>query len=412
MIVDVFWGSWGLGMEEIRRLREDEIDAHLAISQFAFQYEIAKNDLDQAKKDVVVDHIHGFFVDGQMAANLTILPLATYVNGHPVAMGGIAGVATWPEHRRRGMVAKLLRHSLNVMKEQGSLVSMLAPFSFAFYNRFGWVYCIDRKQYILDRADWPKFQASKGAIERTDHFQEIASVYETYAARFSGTLQRSEDWWQTRIKKGKQGIRALYRDENGVAQGYMIYQVKQSEMIVHEMVYLTVEAYQGLWNFIANHDSMANQVKIIVPTNDGLPFLLPNPRIKQEIFPYFMARIVDVEPFLRQYSFISQTSEAELNVCVTDPNALWNEAIFTISWSADGIQQVDVQRVEAAQFQEIGMSLQNCLTCDIQTLTAMLFGYQRPSTLASIGSVQGTSEAVTAWEQAIPAQTTFLYDFF
>ena len=41
----------------------------------------------------------------------------------------------------------------------------------------------------------------------------------------------------------------------------------------------------------------------MVPTDDQLPYMLPDPRVTRETVPYFMARIVDLQSFVEQYAF-------------------------------------------------------------------------------------------------------------
>ncbi|MFD2881051.1 GNAT family N-acetyltransferase [Paenibacillus rhizoplanae] len=64
-----------------------------------------------------------FFEGDGIGAQLTLLPLQACIQGRPVSMGGIAGVATWPENRRQGYVAHLLTHALKTMNENGQTLS-------------------------------------------------------------------------------------------------------------------------------------------------------------------------------------------------------------------------------------------------------------------------------------------------
>ncbi len=389
-------------LREIRTLRPEDVGEQLALDQFAFQFELSPSDLEEARRNTNPDEVVACYIDGRLAAKLELLPMTTYIGGKRVAMGGIAGVATWPEYRRGGIVADLLRHSLRLMREQGLTLSHLTPFAFSFYRRYGWEHCIDRKQYTVERSDWPVLDPTQGSIRRTDDYALVAPVYEQFAMRYNGTLSRSEMWWKRRVARSKPGIMAVYYDETDTPMGYVIYRVKSGDMTIHEFVHLSEDARRGLWNFIRNHDSMASKVTFVAPVDDILPFLLANPRIKQEILPYFMVRIVDVAAFLRQYSFATASQRLELAVTVEDPNAPWNERTFIVQPEANGAL-VSVETEAAAVLN---------VSCDIQTLTAMLMGYRRPTELSGIGRLLGSSEAVAAWETAVPYRTTFLYDFF
>lgn len=410
-------------MDEIRTLRQEDIDGSLKLDEFAFQYEIPESEWIETRQDTNPEQIYAVYVNNNLAAKLHLLPFSVYIGGVPFLMGGVAGVATWPEYRRGGRVAQLLHHALRAMKDAGQVVSLLAPFSFAFYRKYGWEHCIDRKQYTIHKVDWPKFPGTTGSVFRSDDLDALKPLYETFASRYNGMLQRSDAWWQRRAKRWGAAIRAVYQTESGAAKGYIVYQVKQSALTIHEFVYNTEEARQGLWNFINDHDSMADKVTLIVPTNDVLPFLLPNPRITQELVPYFMARIVDVENFLRQFPFVrlplaqkaSNLANTLLNIRVTDPHAPWNEGTFQVRFPVAASGDVTVGRVSVDSFDSFdstGDSLLDVVSMDIQTLTAVLFGYQRPSLLQQLGRISGSREAVQALEQSLPTQTPFLYDFF
>ena len=59
--------------------------------------------------------------------------------------------------------------------------------------------------------------------------------------------------------------------------------------------------------------------------------MLDDGDIYQTIKPYFMARIVDVKAFLKQYPFAAETPES-FHFVVTDPLAPWNNGTFGVYW--------------------------------------------------------------------------------
>ncbi|WP_261808100.1 enhanced intracellular survival protein Eis [Paenibacillus sp. N3.4] len=292
-------------MGEIRTLRQEELLESFSLSEFAFQYELTEEEKAERMGWTDPNQVWGYFVDGHLAAKLTILSLQTWVNGKSFAMGGIAGVATWPEYRRNGMVGQLLVKALQVMKEQGQSISFLAPFKFEFYRKYGWEAYIDYLKYEIPLDKLPKFQATEGSsILRIARDWEILNpVYSAYAEPYNGMLQRDASWWTNRFFKNKKGTVALYLNAQGEHRGYVFYQAKDKTATIHEMVFLDEEARRGLWKFIADHDSMITKVEVNAPVDDQLPFLVHDPRFKQEKITYFSARIVDVEAFLTQYVY-------------------------------------------------------------------------------------------------------------
>jgi predicted acetyltransferase len=209
-------------------------------------------------------------------------------------------------------------------------------------------------------------------------------------------------------------------DEQGHDRGYIHYEVKKETLTIHELVYDSIETYHTLWRHVADHDSMATTYTGFVRADDPLTFLLDDPRIKQEIQPYFMARIIDVEALLARIPFAPpaasgaaptpESPEAPaLAVTALDPWAPWNEKTFTVA-----IDPVQGRRIAAhAIAADHIRSLDDVhIQCTIQTLSAMLFGYKRPRLLHALGLITRTEAAVAAWEQALPERVTHLMDFF
>ncbi len=395
-------------MDQIRNLQVEELDESLSLSEFAFQYEINPAEREEQLKKAKPEQLWGYFTNGKLSAQLTILPLHTYIRGHAFAMGGIAGVASWPEYRRQGMVGRLLEHALSVMTSKGQTVSFLAPFSFAFYRKYGWEAYVEYKRYTVELVHLPQLGAVEGTIERIGQDWELLNrIYDPYAVTFNGMLRRDEEWWKHRIFGRNKGQVAVYYNAEREPRGYLLYQVKNREMTIREMVFHDETARRAMWKFISNHDSMIDKVTLNAPENDRLSFLLPNPRFKQETVPYFMARIVDVPGFIGQYPFAATGKSQRLLLAVEDKHAAWNNGVFSVAIDQDG--RAEVKKAESESGAEYRSSL---LSCDIQTLTAMLLGYQRPSFLHAIGRLQGDAAEVTRLEQTIPVATTYLTDFF
>lgn len=401
---------------QVRQLRTEEIEQTLRLSSFAFQMTIPKEEWEATVSKEVLEEVWGGFDGDQLVAQVRIRPLRTYLQGRIVEMGGIASVASWPEYRRGGIVASLLIRSLSVMREAGQVLSFLTPFSFAFYRRYGWETYTDRKKFTVETALLPRIEPSRvpGQLVRVgDDVELLSPIYERYASRFNGMLNRSKEWTKELLKR-KQGQISIYRDELGEPQGYIHYQVKNRELFIHELITLTHEAQLGIWRYIANHDSMIQHVVLMAPADDKLPFLLDNPRIKQEIEPYFMARIVDVEKLIEQYSFLpsvdrkARWSEAKSNllyVHIKDQHAEWNDGLWELTVHDDGSARI--RRLELKHSSSLTQ-----LSCDIQTLSTLLMGYMRASYLYKIGRLHGDGETAQLLEAIVPQRTTFLSDYF
>lgn len=398
----------------IHPLQPNNFEEHLRLSEFAFQYEMTDEERTERQKHIKPEQSWVYYEEGNLAARLSILPLSVWINGNPMEMGGIAAVATWPEYRRGGKVAKLLGHSLQVMRGNGQTISMLYPFDFAFYRKFGWEIYVDYKTYELTKDQIPRFEPVFGKVKRTEDRALLNGMYEEYAQRYNGMLRRDEAWWKDRLSNAKKGVAAVWYNDAGVPKGYIRYNVKNQEMKIHEMVFLDDEAYRGLWAFIAQHDSMADKVVMKAPMDDSLSFIAANPRFKQEIVPYFMARIVDASAFIEGYHFTAGVSGRTLILHLEDTQADWNRGSFRIEVDEKG--RASVNRLEASpasshQQSHKGLSVEG-VSCDIQALTALLMGYKRTHVLNAVGRIQGDEAQIALLESLIPVRTPYLLDFF
>ncbi|WJH27552.1 GNAT family N-acetyltransferase [Paenibacillus sp. CC-CFT742] len=326
---------------DIRKLTTDDFEACMTLSEYAFQFVLNEEQVEKRRKEFNSHNVLGVYEDGQVGAKLHIIPFQTYIQGRSFEMGGIAGVATWPEYRRKGWVAGLLKFALEEMNRNKQSISFLHPFSFAFYRKYGWETYVEFKNYKLSTDQLPAKKPTSGTLRRGNpELSVLKEIYDTYAERYNGTLTRNDAWWENSVyvKKGSQ--RAVYYDEAGLPQGYVLYEVKERKFTIGELVHLNEDARQGLWTFIANHDSMIDEVTLKAPANDTLAFQLDNPRIQQEVNPYFMARIVSVEQFISQYPFASQDSPVQIQLEVEDAHAPWNEGVWELNVAMNGTASI------------------------------------------------------------------------
>lgn len=382
------------------RLREDKFREALRLSEYAFQYKVEEERLQQQLTKMKESHeIYGIMEGEDLAAKLHLIPFHIYIGKEKYKMGGVAGVATYPEYRRSGYVKELLQHSLQTMKKDGYTVSMLHPFAVAFYRKYGWELCANLLICHMTKSDLVMKKQVNGTVKRfskENHPEEVEKLYETFAERFSGMLVRDEKWWLQTVYDDL--TLAIYYDENKTASGYMLYKVENSKMTVEEFVPLHNEARNGLWNFICQHDSMIKELEMTVSENEPLLYTLQEPRVKAEIKPYFMSRIVDVEQFFKQYEFNWNDVQQELIFHITDSFAPWNNVSVRLA-----NHEITIMKEE---------TIDKGIKLDINALSTIMFGYKRPLQLNELELISGSQEEIQAFEKIVPVREAFIYDFF
>lgn len=380
---------------------ETDFQEIFELSQFAFQYKLSDSELQRKREEAERHIIWGNMVNGQIGAKLHLIPLTVNINDTPLQMGGISSVATWPEYRRNGMVQELLAQALQHMKANNQVLSYLSPFSVPFYRKYGWEIAFSEKLYKIPIERLRKEWSVGGYMRRiSPDIAILNEVYKEHGSRYSGTIIRDEKWWRQRVLKEDAHIAVAF-NENHQAIGYVIYEVKEKLFKVIEHAYQSLQGLKLLLQFIGNHDSMAKFVELVAPENDNIPLLIDEPRFETKVDPYFMARVVDVHAFLRQFPFAGSSQERSVSLYVEDEFMQDNTGVYQLHQNSEGVN-----------ISKITSNKKAGIVTTIQQFTVMFLGYRRPRELYQLGLVHGDEPGINALEELIPHQQTYFPDYF
>ena len=120
---------------KMRRLTTDDTAQYNALLRYAFQVtdsELAaigwdQKDMEKSKKPVLKKtESFGFFDGDKLASQISIYPMQVNIYGRMYKMGGVTGVATYPEYSQHGLMSRLIKEALQNMRENHqSLYSVL-----------------------------------------------------------------------------------------------------------------------------------------------------------------------------------------------------------------------------------------------------------------------------------------------
>lgn len=392
---------------EIRRITQDTLNQYLDLTSFAFQFEASAETREQASTELESRAALGVFVDDQLASGLQIIPFETYIQGKRFAMGGIAGVATWPEYRRQRMVEDLLLESLRIMRSEGQLVSFLFPFKYSFYARYGWELAGDRVACKLDINHRPRRVPVEGQVRRWDGRLEILDdIYQEYASGFNSMIARSGSWWHRHTALRRKPRVYVYTGSSGRPEAYIVFEVKDGEFRVFEWVAPTPDSLRALWNFVGDHDSMVRTIHWVGPVNSSIWQMVPNPpEVKRELNTQHMARIVDVPRFFSRYPLPRRAvrEPVELEMKIDDPYADWNDGAFRVTVEGSGLS--------FARLEEISGDLP-MVSSSIQALTALALGGRSVSELTHQASLAGSGEGLSLLNRLFAPRVNYIADHF
>lgn len=397
---------------KMRRLTTDDTAQYNALLRYAFQVtdsELAslgwnQKDMEKSKKPVLKKtESFGYFDGDKLASQISIYPMQINIYGKMFKMGGVTGVATYPEYSQHGLMSNLIKQALQNMQENHQCISMLYPYFIPYYRKKGWEIVTDIMTYTIRDTQLPKRRKADGMVERVDiESEDIRTIHDQFTAMRHGALKRNslewEEYWRW---EADDVLVAVYYDAEEEPKGYLVYYIANDIFKIKEFVYINEEAHNGLWNYISAHFSMIEKVVGNNYTNEPMAFLLEDSEIQEEIKPYMMARIVDVEEFLKQFPFDVISIYDDLHLVITDPVMENNCGDFTLRW--DGQGETIVER---------GGTRGRLVRCDIQTLTTMFFGYRRPTYLRRIERLKADDEAVRILEDILPIDQPYFSDYF
>jgi predicted acetyltransferase len=194
-----------------------------------------------------------------------------------VGAAGITGVGVRPDHRRQGILTRIMRWLLGQAAERGEPVAILHASEGAIYPHFGFglatlqgTFDIERSQFWFGRPAEPLGRVR--LVDLDEAMGIIPDLYDRVRLDSPGQVTRSAAKWRAqmlanggalRAKAGTKSLAVLEVD--GAPRGYAIYRTKSdwtdrgpaNEVIVMEVLGLDPAAERTLWEWIAGIDLLA-----------------------------------------------------------------------------------------------------------------------------------------------------------
>lgn len=347
-------------------------------------------------------HTIGAFEEDNLGASLCAWPYHIWFNGKEVGMGGIGNVATFPEYRYKKCVGSLLVKSLEIMRKRDQIFSLLSPFSYSFYRKYGWEMGYHYKRYTFEMDDFKKFKTVYGSYHTLgeENIDEMDRVYRSFIHRYNGTVIRDRDIWKKILKDQDKGTIHRYGvySDCGELEGYLFYNINDGIFHIKELVYSSLESKEALFRFIYLHNAQASKIQWMAPSDDNTLFIIDNPRKDVKMVQGMMIRVIDVKKVLKLYPF-STKDAISFSIKVDDPWAEWNDKTFKVDIGDSIIVEDDLDD----RFD---------IRCSIQTFSQLMIGYIDMVEGAEMGKIQGDREVIERVGALFHKKPTYINDFF
>ena len=258
-------------MVEYRAVPEADEAAYRRVLDYAFRAE-AGPEVDHDDDPPWLGDRRALY-DGETPVSTVVrLPLEVTVRGEYRRATGVSGVATLPEHRRQGLVRRLMRESLAESREDDIPFSLLWPFKHAFYRELGWGRVCDLGRYELAPADLAPLadhRLAGGDFRRlgVEDTEALQGVDARYAERADLAMRRTDGWYEHRFFEGWRGDPFVYGwRRDGELRGYVQYTVDEeaedSVLQVTDFAAPDDRAAVNLLRFLYRHEGQVDQLRL------------------------------------------------------------------------------------------------------------------------------------------------------
>lgn len=334
--------------------------------------------------------------DKRLMSGLLRIPFVSNFKEVRYRTDGIADVMSLPENMSGISANVLLRNALKDMYDSDAELSYLAPFSFEYYRKFGYEYAFDNYSYTIAVDDLPKVPMIRnGELLRTTVNDDLKKFYAKKTSSEIGGLDRPDWWWDYLVKKHPDRELIEYLGDSKEISGYLMYSRDNEKFRIEEFIYDSSDAFNALMKFVTRHASSHKifQYDSPIPVNNLSMFPNPN-KIDLKIKPYMMARIVNLEKFVKKYPFKKNDFILIIRVkddVISENNRMWE--LNSNKFSPTEKFETDVE-------------------IDIRELTQVFMGKAKAIDLYHIGKVTGSLEAIKRLDSIVIDKQGILRDYF
>ncbi|WP_137286870.1 GNAT family N-acetyltransferase [Halorussus salinisoli] len=338
----------------------------------------------------------------------------TELRGEQFEMPGLSAVATPPEHRRQGNVARLLAESLTEYRERGDFLTALWAFEHPFYERQGWGLANKWVRYECDpeALSFARDSPATGGEFRpvdADEFDRLDPVLAADHEGYELAVERTEDWWRERVFSSLRTDPYVYGwERDGELRGYVVYRVEDEDegkrLHVSELAAADREARLNLLRLLANHDSQVERVSIYGPPDTSLLDVVDDPAdVDCEVKAGPMVRIVDVPAAIEALDYPADL-DAEFSISVSDLLVDWNDGSFRVA-VADGRATCEPTSGDAISNPDV--------TTSVGALSQVFVGYHSVADAETLADLEvRTPDVRDTLAAMFPERDVFLREVF
>jgi predicted acetyltransferase len=330
---------------EMRPITEGEFEAWLRADFRAFGHHLSEESLPLIRPGIHLNRTVAVFDDGMVVGGAHSNPFEMIVPGGALPVAGVERVSVQPTHRRRGLLTRMMGHQLRDIHERAEPLAALGTAESIIYGRFGYGNGSFHERWTIDRQHTayarPFEPEGRVAFVQPDEMRQLfPDIYRRATKNRPGVIQRPGFAWDNLaadpevLRDDGNALFHLSYEQDGHADGYVMYRIKGKTVMVQELMAATDQAYAALWRFCFDIDLRTSTEASDRPVDDPLPWMLADPRrLHRSLQDFMWLRLVDVPAALagRRYAV-----EDRLVLEIRDSFCSWNEGRYKLEGSPEG----------------------------------------------------------------------------
>lgn len=394
----------------IRRVQGDELDRYwLPLVTYAFQ-ESPPINVDEFREKyrqyVALRQVLVLFEGERPLATANTIDMTQAVRGKVFTMGGVAGVATQPNARRKGYARQLVSALFKYMYDHEQAFTTLYPFRESFYGRLGYVgfpqeRIVQVQPQNLQHALRVKVEGSVDYHHIRDALADYQQLLKDLQPHMHGMALFPDEIAEGRMINQDFWVAFAYQHDEIV--GAMLYKMKgfNQPMLVPKFYYKNPAGKYLLLHWLARHVDQVATVVLELPT-DALIETWIYDEIAQiqsrRVADYFssptpMGRILAVE-----YMSGLQTGFGSFSARIHDEQCEWNNGVFSFDGSSGELV--------------VSRSMDADCELSIQGLSALVYGVNDPADFAYRGWGNPDPELQVTMQRMFPTAFPWMHADF
>lgn len=307
---------------ELRAVGPDEVDAHIEATAAAFYDELHPDTRALWRSECEPERTLDAFADGRIVATSGLLTRELTVPGATLPMAGVTAVGVQADHRRQGLLGRMMPGQLAAIRERGAeSIAALWASEATIYGRYGFglgaraasLTVRSPEARVRERAghDLPRPRlAAPGEVR-----ERLAAVHEAIRPHRTGMLGRGEFEWDGMLFDPEHERKDRGRLQAAVVEdGYVLFAIRKAKteddlpasvVEVRELLAAMPDGAAALWSFVLRLELTRSVTWDAAPADDPISHLLTDPRaVRVVVCDSLWVRLVDVRRALagRTYS--------------------------------------------------------------------------------------------------------------